>query len=319
MTSKALLLATLSGACLLAAQSSLAYDWETSLSIEDKENASDPSYNLSAKRYFAPLDSATNAPLAEIPFIDRLAELELDFSYQKDSRTLQLSPFRINTSTSIEIENKWKSFGIGYRHANASSPHSFSAAFNYVDIEVQLPQFSWWRRFGTGEYELVDYNLITDERAVYSYGIGYEYYLSDSWTVGTALSLNESSFSDTYTASIGSKRLWDLGNDRWLSASASINYIGSKNPYSDDETFAADLAMSYYFSKRSSVSIGASFHEGNQPETYTLSGKHFFNDQLYLELGLEQTEYGYSSSMLPDGSVLDPDETAVQATLGFRF
>lgn len=290
-------------ALLPLAQIANAYDWEADFIFADADSSSDPVFGASLSYYLAPITHGSTTPWSEIPFTERVSDLSASVLYSD-----QEYPYGYESETQM--------YGLGYNHRDPDSPHTFSLALGYQTDEISFPRITYGYPNGTPRQEIERFDLKS-----YNYGVGYSYYLQDAWTIGAALTLDESSQADQYSVKASTKRIWDLGNQRWFGLQASVAHNTLKRVNFQEDNLTFGLQGSYYLSPRTELSAEVNFPDDGKPRNVRLSAQHFLTDSTFVAIAYSHTELAFERTSIGPNSQIesDGDSSNVQAKLGLRF
>lgn len=314
MNAKHLLIGAVVSLCALLASPLVAQNWEAEIGIISPDALDDSIYSASLNYYFKPLKSGTNTPWAEIDFVERISSLSGRFTTVDSSFELFAGEPGFST---IELKRSMDAYGVGYTNRSADSPHSFNAAFEYQKMETDRPSITRWVRFpGDVIEQRVDIESVS--RNAFRYQIGYEYYIGNTWTVGTDLSLFERVEYDEIDFTLKTKRLWELSSNRAVVLSAALSRTELKFTEGSADQWIARTLLDYYFSPKSSLSFGLELPEGGDQRTYFLAAQHFFNEKAFAKIGFEVLELDLPS-FATDELGIDDKREEFRASLGMRF
>lgn len=293
--------------------------WESSFSAEKDENDSDPTYGIQIIRNNAPVTFGSNVPWNETAFVDKIGFLEASFSFLDTSRPAEVIIFQRNPPITfdpgIELDTESENYFVGYTHRQSNSRHAFSASCNYRELRAETLNYSFVWNGGDWGLEPPDVSYIKNEHEehIFNYTAGYDYYLTEKWTIGAEARLNETKYTDAYQYSLTSRGIWELGQD-WIVLNGALSW--SELIYFDvdlDGYWTLDLEATYYFTPKTGVGIGTKFNpEGGFEDIHTLSLDHHFTKSFNAEAAIEYHRF----DTLPG---YDDDQFNYTLRLGYRF
>lgn len=291
-------IALVSTCCIITASNAAEHQWEIDLgsTIHEGSRRDQPNldYNVSSTYYFNPINTNSKYPIEEIAFAERTGEA--NFSFQSADSSSKGTSYHISgpTRTDWSYKNSSNSerIGLGGKFRSKDSPHVFA---------LELSHYSYdYRHNVTPNTSEESYQRTIDNTV---FLIGYDYYISDSLTIGAFGSISDvSSKSDEMgraagifnydwkDETIGLKlaKLWDLNLDNWIRLDLELVHNHSK-PQGIYSSFARDdfsvvVDANYYFNKKTSIGAGLTYNFDNKSDTYQGNFTRHINDQIKLGL-----------------------------------
>lgn len=251
--------------------------------------------------FLDPLTLASPEPLAEATFIERPRSFHADVRY---------TTYDFSDEYFAWTDMDGFDLNVGYTHRRSTSPHVFRVRYEYAT--------TWG---GTGSSDPYGVDLTEESHAI---GLDYSYYILPRLAVGieTQFTGGESEAKygteinvrdrDVLEGTFGGRWLHPLGGDRWLRVDASFTYleyhIDELNWSRTDEDSRISAGITYYFSRRTGLSVDASREREMESNTFLASVDHFFNEQWAINLGGGIVTHRHGD-----------DDTVMGGTLRVRF